>query len=469
MNERVNRWLDDHREEMTELLKSWVRIPSLRSDPEPGAPFGRENRRMLDRAIADLRKMGYAVRDFDGYACDAAMGPEGEQIAVLGHLDVVPAGDGWETPPFEPVLRGSRLYGRGTNDDKGPVVAALFAMNALRETGVPLRRGIRLILGCDEESKWEDMAYYMAHTDMPEMGFSPDAAFPLINTEKAMVVLELRGKAEPEGLRVIRMDGGTRVNVIPAECRAVVAGGPETAEKVRRLSREWQLPYEARVTEEGVEITARGIGGHSAYPEGKRNAIGMMLVMFRALGATGRLKQLAEAVGTESDGASLGIACRDGVSGPLTCNLGILRLEEDGSWFATLDFRCPVTADLKAIQAAARARLSGWEAATAAEKPGHHVPAEGELVSALLGAYREATGLAGEPMATGGGTYAKIMKQGVAFGAMFPDEEELAHQPNEFQDLDRLILAAKIYAGALIRLCGQNGGRELTFTEEENR
>ena len=372
---------------------------------------------------------------------------------MLGHLDVVPVGDGWTKPPFDALIENGRIYGRGTNDDKGPALAALFAMKAIRDAGIPLRKGIRLILGCDEESGWEDMAYYGAHERIPDVGFSPDASFPLINTEKGMLELELRAPAAQTGLRILETATGDRVNVIPGECRALVEGGADTAEKVKAYAEKTGLPYTAEVTDRGVLITAAGIPGHSAYPEGRRNAIGMMLVLLKELGAEGPVATLAEAVGMESDGTGLGCACRDDVSEGLTCNMGILRLE-NGRWFGTLDMRCPVSADFEKLREAAIAHLPGFEIKAETKAP-HHVSADSELVRSLLAAYEEETGLEGKPMSTGGGTYAKVLKQGVAFGALFPDEEDLAHQADEYEDIDRLMLAMKIYANALIRLAGE--------------
>ena len=213
------------------------------------------------------------------------------------------------------------------------------------------------------------------------------------------------------------------------------------------------LPYTAEVTDRGVLITATGISGHSAYPEGKRNAIGMTLLLLRELGAEGPVATLAEAVGLESDGQSLGCACRDEVSEGLTCNMGILRLE-NGAWYGTLDMRVPVTADLEQLRKAAVAHLPGFEVEASTKAP-HHVPADSELVRNLLAAYEEETGLEGKPQSTGGGTYAKVLKQGVAFGAQFPDEEDLAHQADEYERIDRLMLAMKIYANAIIRLAAE--------------
>ncbi len=454
MDQKIARIIDGYRDTFTETLRRWVRTPSVKTSAEAGAPFGRDIRNMLDTAMADAREMGFEVRDFDGYACDVTLGSTEEKIAVLGHLDVVPVGDGWTRPPFEAVIENGRMYGRGTNDDKGPALASLFAMKAIKEAGIPLKKSIRLILGCDEEEGWEDMAYYGAREQIPETGFSPDAMFPLINTEKGMLGLELRAPAAETGLKVLETATGDRVNVIPGECRALVEGGEETAERVKAYAEKTGLPYTAEVNGKGVLITATGIPGHSAYPEGRRNAIGMMLVLLKELGAEGPVATLADAVGTESDGRSLGCACRDEVSGSLTCNMGILRLE-NGQWYGTLDMRCPVTADLEALRKAAVSRLPGFETETSVMKPPHHVPAESELVSSLLAAYEEETGLEGKAMSTGGGTYAKVLKQGVAFGALFPDEEDLAHQADEYADIDRLMLAMKIYANALIRLAAE--------------
>ena len=454
MEQKVYELIDSYREAFTETLQGWIRIPSVKGAAEEGAPFGREVRNMLDLAMKDALDLGFEVRDFGGYACDITLGEAEEKIAVLGHLDVVPVGDGWTKPPFEAVIENGRMYGRGTNDDKGPSLAALFAMKAIKEAGIPLKKSIRMILGCDEESDWDDMKYYGAHERIPDVGFSPDAMFPLINTEKGMLVLDLRAPEAQMGLKILEMNTGDRINVIPGECRALVKGGRETADRALAYAEKTGLPYTAEVTEKGVLLTAVGIPGHSAYPEGRRNAIGMMLLLLKELGAEGPVATLAEAVGTESDGSSLGCACRDDVSGGLTCNMGILRLE-NGAWYGTLDMRCPVDADQEKLRKAAIDHLPGFSVETAMMKPPHHVPADSELVTGLLAAYEEETGLKGEPMSTGGGTYAKVLKQGVAFGALFPDEEDLAHQADEYEEIDRLMLAVKIYANALIRLAAE--------------
>ena len=454
MDQKIGQLIDSYRDDLVATLSRWIGIPSVKAEPADGAPFGKEVRHMLDTAMADAQAMGFAVRNVDGYACDVTLGGAPEAVAVLGHLDVVPAGDSWQTPPFTATREGDRIYGRGTSDDKGPSLAALFAMRAIKEAGVPLKRSIRLILGCDEESGWEDMAYYCTHADMPEVGFSPDASFPVINTEKAMLHAAIHAPLAQEGLQVKKLWTGERMNVIPGESKALLDGGVELAAKVAAYAEKTGLPYTAEVTAEGVWVTAEGIPGHSAYPEGRRNAIGMMLLLLKSLGVKGALLTLADAVGMEHDGASLGCACHDEVSGPLTCNMGILHLE-GGEVTATLDMRCPVSADLNALEAAAHAHLPGFAFTDVEKKPAHHVPADSELVSSLLAAYHEETGLEPMAMATGGGTYAKVLKQGVAFGASFPDDEDLAHQAGEYATISGLLKAAKVYANALVRLCAE--------------
>lgn len=454
MDRKISELIDSYREDFTARLARWVQVPSVKDEAEDGAPFGREVRRMLDMAMVDAETMGFMTHVYDGYACDITLGDAPETVAVLGHLDVVPAGDGWRVPPFAAVLEGDRLLGRGTSDDKGPSLAALYAMRAIKEAGVPLKKSIRLILGCDEESGWEDMAYYCEHADMPEIGFSPDASFPVINTEKAMLHMMLHAPVATDGLTVEQLWTGERMNVIPGESKALLTGGQALADQVAAYAKETGLPYTAQVTDEGVWVTAEGIPGHSAYPQGRRNAIGMMLLLLKALGVTGALRTLADAVGMEHDGASLGCACSDSISGALTCNMGILHLE-NGQLTATLDMRCPIDADLPRLRDAALSHLPGFTASHVEMKEAHHVPAESELVSSLLAAYHEETGLEARAMSTGGGTYAKVLKQGVAFGASFPDDEDLAHQANEYASISGLLRAAKVYANALLRLCAE--------------
>ncbi|MDD3337114.1 MAG: Sapep family Mn(2+)-dependent dipeptidase [Eubacteriales bacterium] len=449
--------IDELREELAERLKSWLKIASVKGEAAPGAPFGVEVRRMLDQALADAEAMGFQVRNFDGYAGDIRMGEIGvEPLAILAHLDVVPAGDGWKTDPFTPVQEGDRIYARGTSDDKGPALAALLAMLALKKAGTPLKREVRMILGCDEESGWEDIDYYKAHCDMPRSGFSPDASYPVINTEKGLLHLSLRAPYSKEGLAVKSIQVGERCNVIPGEATALVFGDSAFCDKANRLAVEMHLNVKAEPRPEGmVLLSSSGVPGHAAYPEIAKNALGQLTLFLRALGVTGALKTLADAVGMEYDGTSLNIRCSDETSGSLTCNLGILRYDESGL-YATLDIRYPILCDHRSLTAALKAALGDQiEVTVEKQTEPHHVAPNSPLVMALLDAYHEVTDRPRECVATGGGTYAKCLDEGVAFGCSFPEDEDLAHQAGEYTSLDGLMQSMRIFARAIEKLAGK--------------
>lgn len=453
--ETVYQIIEEGKPELIETLKRWIAVPSIKTAAEGDAPFGAEVKRALAIALNDAEKLGFATRNFDNYAGDVRMGPLGvDPLAILAHLDVVPVGDGWSVAPFEGVIEGDRMIGRGTSDDKGPAVAALYAMHALRQAGILLKREVRLILGCDEESGWEDMAWYKDHCDMPRSGFSPDASYPVINTEKGGLALELRAEPAKDGLRVIRCHVGERRNVVPGAATALIEGDADFCDRINRLAKEMTLNVAATVAEGGLLLTATGVNGHAAYPENAHNAIGELLLMLRALGVTGPLKVLADTVGLEYNGMGLGIACSDRTSGALTCNLGIIRYDESGL-YAVLDIRYPLLANGERIAQTVRDTLRGEiNVETISLKDPHHVSPNSPLVVELLNAYHEETGRQRECVATGGGTYARCLAEGVAFGASFPEDEDVAHQANEYMTLDTLMLNVRIIARAIVKLAG---------------
>lgn len=454
--DRIESLLQSYREEMTETLQSWVRIPSIKGEAAPGAPFGKENRQCLDQAMADCRRMGFQTEIFDGYVGHADLG-EGntrDALAILAHLDVVPEGDGWHYPPYGAVIENGRMYGRGTSDDKGPAVAALYAMKAVKDAGIPLRRKVRLILGCDEESGWEDIEHYNKVATMPRMGFSPDASYPIINIEKGICRLALHGKLSGDGLKVIAFNNGERPNVIPGRASALIAGDAATAAQAEAAAKKLDIPAEVKLTEEGIAITVTGISGHAAYPETARNANGEMLLLLRELGVQGDLRALADKIGLDYKGEGLQISVSDGISGYLTCNLGIIRAGEKGV-YATLDIRYPVMTNPDMIIKNAAASLPGMQVETLEVKEPHYVPAGSELVQNLLDAYHEVTGYERKCLYTGGGTYARSLQEGVAFGASFPQDEDLAHQANEYADIEGLYKNIKIFALAIVKLAGK--------------
>lgn len=448
--------IDKNKNDMIETLASWIRIPSVKSESAPNAPMGREVGKMLDRAIEDCKSIGLVVRNFDGYACDARMGNIGaDPLAILAHIDVVPTGDNWEKDPFGAEIENGFMYGRGTQDDKGPAVAALYAMKAVMEAGIPLKREVRLILGTDEESGMECMRYYKQHCDMPRSGFSPDASFPVINTEKGMIRVDVEAKPSKEGLQVLKLYTGERSNVIPGKCVASVKADISIIEKAQKYAAEMNCELTATHENGVVFLETKGKPGHAAMPEGGRSAVGLMLRLLDKLGVEGAIKGLAQKIGSETYGESLGIQVQDKTSGPLTLNIGIIRIDEE-KVYAVFDIRYSVLANHQALFDAISATLSpyGFRCELMSHTLPHHVSESSELVQKLLQAYNEETGENAKPFAIGGGTYAKMLDEGVAYGSLFPGEPELAHQAGEKCSLENLHRNVKIFAKAIVLLAG---------------
>ena len=450
--------IDGLQDQLIETLTRWIKVPSVKEDPTDNAPFGEPVLKALEVALNDAKEMGFDVRNIDNYAGDVRMGEIGvDPFGILAHLDVVPVGDGWKVDPFGATIEGDRMYGRGTSDDKGPAVAALFAMYAIKLANIPLKREVRLILGCDEESGWEDMAYYSTHCDMPKTGFSPDASYPVINTEKGMLRLNLTSPYITDGLVIREINVGERTNVVPGIATAIVEGDVANCDKFNRLATEMCISVQVTPGENNtLVVTSTGVPGHAAYPESAKNAIGQLLLMLRAMGAKGGIKTLADTVGMQYDGRSLGIECSDLTSGPLTCNLGILRYTPEEGLYATLDIRYPILANHNALIKSVVAATSDYiTVEVRSQREPHHVAPNSRLVTALLDAYHEETDRPRECVATGGGTFARCLEEGVAFGSAFPEDEELAHQAGEYLSINGLMTNIRIFARAIIKLCSE--------------
>lgn len=466
MDQLIASWQD----EIFERLRGWIAINSVTSAKSAeDAPFGAEMRRMLDQFLKDARELGFQVDDVDGYAGSAQMGQGEKTMGILAHLDVVPAGEGWTKDPFGGQIEDGKFYGRGAEDDKGPAMAALYAMRAVREAGIPLKHGVRLIVGCDEETGMQDMAYYARARKMPDYGFSPDAQYPLINIEKGGLALRLSkvtGGETGAFIPVYSLYAGIRQNVVPgaalAELGTAGMGFEEMARRVEQIQNAHPR-FQLSLTDLGgsrAKLEATGVQGHAAMPHQALNAAGMLLIALAELQAGGGSREpiqaLAQVLGIDYDGAGLGIKQADELSGALTCNLGILRY--DGCQLtAQLDIRYPLCADEVDMCGRAAMALSPWGIALT-RTGGHvplHVPADHEVVKGLLEVYHEQTGLPAYPIAIGGGTYSRTMPNTVAFGISFPGDTETCHMPDEYVDVEKFMLSVRIMAHAIVRLAGR--------------
>lgn len=466
---RLDQEIDKLKEELITAVQECIQLDSVKDLEKagPGAPFGPRIQNCLEWTLALAEKLGFSVQNFDGYAGHIEMG-EGELLGILGHLDVVPAGDGWSVPPFGGQINDGRIYGRGATDDKGPSLAALFAMKAIQNARLPLNKRVRLILGTDEESGWADMDYYKQHSDLPQIGFAPDAEFPLIHAEKGILHLEMSKEYE-QLPHILLLQGGERANVVPDLCRVTLKD--LNLQEVSTQLHAFNFPegvtarIEAESTNSSIQLVFKGAGAHGSMPQNGKNAVLYALSFLQTLPLSSDelhlIAWLNQYPGTGFCGEGFGISLSDEPSGKLSLNLGIMNLTSEKLTFV-IDIRYPVTFKeedvLIPIQQIVAAE--GFTIRIDENQQPHYVPKDSPIVTALLSAYQEGTGQAGEAFAIGGGTYAKVMPQGVAFGPTLPGEPEIIHCPDEYISIDNLILTTKIYAQAILNLALDSNYRD---------
>lgn len=457
-------WLEKcraHQAQLLEDLSGLIAIPSVRTaaQPQNNAPFGKECRKALDYMMELGRREGFTVTDIDGYACVLSYGEGTESIGVLGHLDVVPAGSGWTKEPFALTKCDDVLFGRGVSDDKGPGIAAFYAMKMIKEAQLPLSKKVMLIYGCDEESGMECMDYYVKHGEIPQMGFVPDADFPVIYGEKGAVGIELNGTCES----VIRsMSAGERANIVIEHAEATLSQwDSEKSQLFDFYLQSNQLQGSIDYQGSYVTIMMRGKSAHAATPyEGVNAALHMLNFIGSAFADEFAQKTYA----LLSDWRGSGIRCAsDGAyMGFLTLNTGIINIK-DSEANILLDIRYPndLTADeiiQNVKEAISECNYPLYPLVKKQVEP-LFVDPNSELVTTLMDVYRTYSNDHFHPAKTiGGGTYAKKLANFVAYGPEFPhhnhDAEGIGgvHQPDEGIYFTNLQTAAAIYAEAIYRL-----------------
>ncbi|MDR1915068.1 MAG: Sapep family Mn(2+)-dependent dipeptidase [Synergistaceae bacterium] len=458
--EAIHRIIDEKFEDITQDLALLVRVPSVLNEAARTQehPFGQNVSAALETFLNLGIKYGFATSNIDNMIGYAEIG-SGPLFGVLVHLDVMPEGDAsrWRYPPFEAAISDGKMYGRGTSDDKGPAISVLHALKALLDADIPLKRRFRVIAGLDEESGSRCIERYKSTEEIPKSSFSPDAMFPVVNGEKGVLHITLQKEIhvmDAMGLpNLVSICGGDRFNVVPDEVRVFFrhasAGNLEMA----------FIPVDGTVesTGNGVLVTVNGRAAHAMEPWKGENAIQKFLSVVESLDFgppelhMGMI-ELNAMFKLENDGSSLGIACSDDVSGPLSCNLAAISLD-DSVLSVKCDIRYPVKVNGDFVLDGLRhsADLMGWELDILHHSNPLFVHPGSELVTTLLDAYESVTGERPEPISIGGGTYCKSIPNAVSFGALFPGEEETAHQVNEYVPLDSLRRMTHIYAEAFVR------------------
>ena len=465
--QQISAYIDSHREEMIEDICRLCRINSERTDRKEGAPFGEGAARCLETALDIAKGYGFAVKNYDYYAGCADMdGSLPQNLDILAHLDVVPAGEGWKvTEPFAPRVKDGRLYGRGTADDKGPAIAALYAMRAVKELGIPLQKNVRLILGTDEECGSSDIDYYYGKEQPAPMTFSPDASYPVVNVEKGGLNGHFTAEFIPSGKlpRLVSLQAGTKINVVPGKAEAVVEGMEQSllGQKAKEAEQETGIRFLLEQKGEFCSVTAVGTSAHASKPEDGNNAItGLLSLLVRLpFAPCEQIERLKGAVALfphgDVNGTALGVDMEDEVSGRITVAFSMLKVDERGM-DGQFDSRVPVCGNKDNVLAVDKEKMAGCGFALLNDsmRPPHHVPADSDFVRTLLKAYETYTGREGKCLSMGGATYVHNLENGVAFGAAMPETDNKMHGADEFAVIDELLTSAKIFAQVIADLCG---------------
>ncbi|PAB58628.1 dipeptidase PepV [Anaeromicrobium sediminis] len=451
---RLEERITDLKEDIIKSTQEIIRIKSVKAEPDGDMPFGKGVNDCLNYALSLCESFGFKTKNVDNYAGYGEIGEGSEMIGILVHLDVVPEGDNWTYPPYEAKIHDDKIYGRGTIDDKGPAISAIYAMKAIKDSGIPLNKRIRIIFGTDEESGWEGINYYLEREEVPTMAFTPDADFPAIHGEKGILMFDLVKKINRE-CRVTKIKGGNRPNMVPDYAEAHVKD--LDLNLVYEYGKNNNIKIDAGKEGDTTIVKFYGVSAHGSLPESGDNAISKLMVFLDTLDMNDEVGQFInfykDKIGMEYYGQSIGCGFEDKESGKLIFNVGVIDFSDD-EIKVSVNVRYPVTYEKDAIYDGMKSVTNTYDidiVETDYMAP-IYMPKDHALIERLMKVYREETGDNREPITIGGGTYARSMENAVAFGPLFPGQVELAHQKDEYIGIDHLMKMTVIYTKALAEL-----------------
>ena len=458
-------------EEQKKTLRELVAIKSVADNSldnaKGDAPFGEGVNEAFHYMLDKGRELGFDPANIDNYGGHIEFGHGNEIMGIAVHLDCVPESDGWDYDPFGCEEADGRIYGRGTNDDKGPAVAALYAMKALKDLGFVPERRVRLILGLDEETDWEGMHYYLENEEMPDYGFTPDADFPVINGEKGLLLFDVAkkfSKSASVGLELRSIKGGEAGNMVPAFARAIVKSDKKADyEKIRETARYYEelkgIQLGTRAIGKTLELTVSGVTAHGARPWDGVNAISSMMeflgmLKFTSDDVTEFMDFYNKHIARETNGKSFGCLLTDEISGDTVLNAGVIEMDTK-SVRLTVNVRYPISFREDDIYKGIDEICSKYDLGIVknTSKDPIYISPDSHFVKTLMRSYRDCTGdEESQPIIIGGGTYARAFDGNfVAFGAKFPGGESVEHQANEYILEDEFMKMTEIYALAIMR------------------
>jgi dipeptidase, putative len=456
--------VEKRKEVFLQDLIALLKINSERNDEEANGefPFGPGPSLAMLEFLKIAHKDGFKTANFDNYVGEVHYGQGQETLGIFVHADVVPAGQGWTNPPYEPILREGRLYARGVLDNKGPALAAYYALKILKEVGVSFYKKVNFIIGTDEESGWKDMAYYLPKVQLPDFGFSPDARFPVVNGEKSNLTEYLHFGHENDGDFILHdFRSGIQENCVPEEAQALLTSPFDLEADFEKYLKKNKLEGRFAKTGAKTSLQIKGKSAHSSTPEVGENAATYLAKFLAAYDFGADAQKFLEVAGQklhqDFEGKSIGIAYEDEDMGKLSVNPSVFHFAEDGQGNKiALNIRHPKGLTEQDIQERLSKHLTAFiqkvSISALINYQPHYLSPKDPLVQVLLSTYHEHTGDDSPPQTVGGGTYGRLMKRGVAYGALFPDSAFTMHQTDEHIKLEELYKAIEIYTDAIYRL-----------------
>lgn len=447
--------IENNKNEIIDSLSELIKFPSVSDENSSSQyPFGEECNNALNYILELGNSMGFRTKNVDGYCGYIEFGEGEEMVGIIGHLDVVPADiqDGWTTPPFSPTIRDGKLFGRGSIDDKGPVIASLYAMKAIKDSSNISKR-VRLILGLNEEKSWKCINYYKTHEEHPSIGFSPDANFPAIYAEKGIMSVELKHNFKIKNYDILEIDcKNNAINVVPKYCSIKLKKNYDSSSNLKETKN-------IKLTEENdiLLVESFGIAAHAAHPELGNNAIKNLVnyLINNFEFDTPYLKILYEIGLFDSESPKfMNNKKIEDESGILTSNTAILNYI-DNKLCISINLRVPVTFSLDDIFSKyenLKSSFKDLEVQKLGLQDPLYVEKDNFLVKTLVDIFNKKACLNESPIAIGGGTYARAFPNFISYGATMPGDKDMCHQVDEFIEIDKLILASKIYAEAIYEL-----------------
>lgn len=438
----------EYKDEAFDLLKKLIKCESVLKEynPKSDMPFGKGAKDALEILLKKAKEDGFKIKNIDNYAGHISFGDGEETLGILAHLDVVPVKlEEWNTYPFELVFKDDKMYGRGTLDDKGPLVSAYIAMKALKDLGFKPKKEIRLIAGCDEESGSRCLKHYYEYEKKPELAFSPDAGFPLIYGEKGMMSYDIIGKLKDDV--IVEFICGDRYNIVPS--KAMMKINLDLKNEFYLFLKENN--YNGEIKDD--YYIAYGIASHAAVPEKGLNAAYILFSFLKKYTNSTLSKFIDEYFLFDVYGEKIGYKMYDEEMKDLTSNLAIVNIK-DNEFKIGINCRLPLDDGFSLIKASLdkACKKYGYNYNVLFESPRHYVSKDSFLVKTLMNAYKEVTLDITDAITIGGGTYARELENAVAFGPLKPNREDVCHIANEYMYIDDFIDAIKIYTKAIYDL-----------------